>query len=156
MPQNLTIIAGLGNPEERYAKTLHNAGFWFVDELARRDAASFKYEKRFDAEICKLKISGQDIWLAKPQSYMNLSGSPVRSLLDYYRLSVSDLLVAHDEIDLPPGDVRLKLGGGHGGHNGLRDVMQHCGKDFMRLRIRRRSSWTQRPGYFLCSEESFQ
>ena len=135
MPQNLTIIAGLGNPEDRYAKTLHNAGFWFVDELARRAGASFKYEKRFDAEVCKLKISGEDVWLAKPQSYMNLSGGPVRGLLDYYRLSVDNLLIAHDEIDLPPGDVRLKQGGGHGGHNGLRDVMQHCGKNFMRLRI---------------------
>lgn len=135
MPLNLTIIAGLGNPEDRYAKTLHNAGFWFVDELARRDGTSFKYEKRFDAEVCKLKIAGDDIWLAKPQSYMNLSGGPVRGLLDYYRLSVANLLVAHDEIDLPPGEVRLKQGGGHGGHNGLRDVMQHCGKDFMRLRI---------------------
>jgi PTH1 family peptidyl-tRNA hydrolase len=135
MAAHLTIIAGLGNPEERYERTLHNAGFWFVDELARRDNVSFKYEKRFDADICKVKIAGNDVWLIKPQSYMNLSGGPVRAMLDYYRLSVDQLLVAHDEIDLPPGDVRLKLGGGHGGHNGLRDLIQHCGKDFMRLRI---------------------
>ena len=135
MAAHLTIIAGLGNPEERYERTLHNAGFWFVDELARRDNGSFKYEKRFDANICKIKIAGNDVWLIKPQSYMNLSGGPVRAMLDYYRLSADQLLVAHDEIDLPPGDVRLKLGGGHGGHNGLRDLIQHCGKDFMRLRI---------------------
>jgi len=135
MAAHLTIIAGLGNPEERYERTLHNAGFWFVDELARRDNVSFKYEKRFDANICKIKIAGNDVWLIKPQSYMNLSGGPVRAMLDYYRLSADQLLVAHDEIDLPPGDVRLKLGGGHGGHNGLRDLIQHCGKDFMRLRI---------------------
>ena len=135
MATHLTIIAGLGNPEARYERTLHNAGFWFVDELARRDGLQFKYEKRFDADICRIKIAGGDVWLAKPQSYMNLSGGPVRALLDYYRLSAEHLLVAHDEIDLPPGTVRLKLGGGHGGHNGLRDLIQHCGRDFMRLRL---------------------
>ena len=135
MTTHLSIIAGLGNPEERYARTLHNAGFWFVDELARRENAQFKYEKRFDADICRIRLAGDEVWLIKPQSYMNLSGGPVRGMLDYYRLSVHELLVAHDEIDLPPGDVRLKAGGGHGGHNGLRDMIQHCGKDFMRLRI---------------------
>ncbi len=135
MTTYLTAIAGLGNPEERHARTLHNAGFWFVDELARRAGAEFRYEKRFDAEICRIHFSDNDVWLIKPQSYMNLSGGPVRGVLDYYRLAVSDLLVAHDEIDLPPGTVRLKKGGGHGGHNGLRDVIKHTGSDFMRLRI---------------------
>jgi len=131
----LTAIAGLGNPEERHERTLHNAGFWFVDELARRAGEEFRYEKRFDADVCRISLSGKGIWLVKPQSYMNLSGGPVRSVLDYYRLAVSDLLVAHDEIDLPPGTVRLKKGGGHGGHNGLRDLIKHTGSDFMRLRI---------------------
>lgn len=135
MTTHLTMIAGLGNPEERYARTLHNAGFWFVDELARRAGVPFRYEKRFDAEICKINIEGSDVWLAKPQSFMNLSGAPTRSTLDYYRLSVNQLLVAHDEIDLPPGTVRLKQGGGHGGHNGMRDVIRHNGADFMRLRL---------------------
>ena len=135
MTTHLSMIAGLGNPEERYERTLHNAGFWFVDELARRFNGRFKYEKRFDADICKVTVASHDVWLAKPQSYMNLSGGPVRGLLDYYRLSVEQLLVAHDEIDLPPGTVRLKAGGGHGGHNGLRDVIKHCGRDFMRLRL---------------------
>ena len=135
MTTHLTMIAGLGNPEERYERTLHNAGFWFVDELARRARLSFKYEKRFDAEICKINVEGSDVWLVKPQSYMNLSGGPIRAMLDYYRLSVEQLLVAHDEIDLPPGTVRLKQGGGHGGHNGMRDVIQHCGRDFLRLRL---------------------
>ena len=135
MASHLNIIAGLGNPEDRYAQTLHNAGFWFVDELARREGAQFRYEKRFDADICKITISDSELWLIKPQSYMNLSGGPVRSMLDYYRLTTNELLVAHDEIDLPPGTVRLKKGGGHGGHNGLRDVIQHCGQDFMRLRL---------------------
>jgi PTH1 family peptidyl-tRNA hydrolase len=131
----LTAIAGLGNPEERHARTLHNAGFWFIDELARRASGQFRYEKRFDADVCRITLSGNEIWLIKPQSYMNLSGGPLRSVLDYYRLAVSDLLVAHDEIDLEPGTVRLKQGGGHGGHNGLRDVIKHTGSDFMRLRI---------------------
>ena len=135
MSTHVSIIAGLGNPEERYAQTLHNAGFWVVDEIARRWDANFKYEKRFDAEIGKATIDGSEVWLIKPQSYMNLSGGPVRAMLDYYRLSVEQLLVAHDEIDLPPGTVRLKRSGGHGGHNGLRDLIQHCGKDFMRLRV---------------------
>lgn len=135
MTTYLTAIAGLGNPEERHERTLHNAGFWFVDELARRAGAQFRYEKRFDADICRIQFSDDDVWLIKPQSYMNLSGGPLRSVLDYYRLAVSDLLVAHDEIDLQPGTVRLKKGGGHGGHNGLRDVIKHTGSDFMRLRI---------------------
>ena len=135
MSSHLTIIAGLGNPEDRYERTLHNAGFWFADEMARRAAASFKYEKRFDADICRIQLAGEEVWLVKPQNYMNLSGGPVRAVLDYYRLSVKHLLVAHDELDLEPGVVRLKKGGGHGGHNGLRDLIRHAGPDFMRLRL---------------------
>jgi PTH1 family peptidyl-tRNA hydrolase len=135
MAIKLGIVAGLGNPDDRYANTLHNAGFWFADELARRNGARFKYEKRFDADVCKIKLAGRDVWLIKPQSYMNQSGGPIRAILDYYRQSTSQLLIAHDEIDLPSGTVRLKLGGGHGGHNGLRDVIRHCDADFMRLRI---------------------
>ena len=132
---HLRIIAGLGNPEDRYERTLHNAGFWFVDAVARKYGGAFRYEKKFDAECCKVSISGNDVWLVKPQNYMNNSGGPVRAALDYYRLDAEHLLVAHDEIDLPPGTVRLKKSGGHGGHNGIRDVMQHCGAEFMRLRI---------------------
>ena len=132
---HLSIIAGLGNPEEKHERTLHNAGFRFVDAVARKYSGEFRYEKKFDVECCKVSVAGSEIWLVKPQSYMNLSGGPVRSVLDYYRLNARHLLVAHDEIDLPPGTVRLKQGGGHGGHNGIRDVMQHCGADFMRLRI---------------------
>lgn len=131
----LSIIAGLGNPEDKYERTLHNAGFWFVDAVARKYGGHFRYEKKFDAEICKVVMAGEDVWLVKPQSYMNHSGQPVRAVLDYYRLNPRHMLVAHDEIDLPPGTVRLKQGGGHGGHNGIRDVITHCGKDFMRLRI---------------------
>lgn len=135
MTKPIRIIAGLGNPEEKYERTLHNAGFWFVDELARKYGGSFRYEKRFDADYCRVNLHGEDVWLLKPQSYMNCSGQPIRGMLDYYRLRPSQLLVAHDEIDLSPGTVRLKEGGGHGGHNGLRDIIKHCGNDFLRLRL---------------------
>ena len=131
----LNIIVGLGNPEDKYERTLHNAGFWFVDAVARKCGSQFHYEKKFDADCCRVNIQGEEVWLVKPQSYMNLSGGPVRSVMDYYRLKPGGLLVAHDEIDLPPGTVRLKKGGGHGGHNGIRDVIKHCGADFMRLRL---------------------
>ncbi len=131
----VTMIAGLGNPDSKYERTLHNAGFWFVDALLRKYGGDFRYDKKFDAEICRIDLQGNEVWLVKPHSFMNLSGGPVRGVLDYYRLQPEQLLVAHDEIDLPPGTVRLKLGGGHGGHNGMRDVMRHCGSDFMRLRI---------------------
>jgi len=132
---HLSIIAGLGNPDDKYERTLHNAGFWFVEALARKYGGQFRYEKKFDAEYCRINLHGDDVWLVKPQSYMNMSGGPVRQMLDYYRLKTEQLLVAHDEIDLPPGTVRLKQGGGHGGHNGIRDVIRHCGADFMRLRL---------------------
>jgi PTH1 family peptidyl-tRNA hydrolase len=135
MDTHLSMIAGLGNPEERYARTLHNAGFWFVDALAAAERGTFRFEKRFDAELCRVTLAGSEVWLVKPQSYMNLSGGPIRALLDYYRLPAENLLVAHDEIDLPPGVVRLKKGGGPGGHNGVRDTIRHCGNDFMRLRL---------------------
>ena len=135
MSRQIRIIAGLGNPEDRYERTLHNAGFWFVDALARKYGGDLRHDKKFDAELCRVSMHGEDVWLVKPQSYMNHSGSPIRAVLDYYRLGLGDLLVAHDEIDLPPGTVRLKQGGGHGGHNGLRDIMRHCGAEFLRLRL---------------------
>ncbi len=135
MSSSIRIIAGLGNPEEKYERTLHNAGFWFVDALAQKYGGSFRYEKKFDADYCKINLHGDDVWLVKPQSYMNLSGGPIRGVMDYYRLRLNELLVAHDEIDLPPGTTRFKKGGGHGGHNGLRDIIKHCGADFVRLRL---------------------
>lgn len=135
MPKPIRIIAGLGNPEEKYERTLHNAGFWFVDAVAAKYGGSFRYEKKFDAEYCRVNVRGDDVWLLKPQSYMNLSGGPIRGILDYYRLTVDELLVAHDEIDLPNGTARLKQAGGHGGHNGLRDIIKHCSANFLRLRL---------------------
>ena len=135
MAKPIRIIAGLGNPEDKYERTLHNVGFWFVDALARKYGGHFRLEKKFDAECCRISLHDEDVWLVKPQSYMNNSGSPIRGLLDYYRLQPNEMLVAHDEIDLPPGTVRLKHGGGHGGHNGLRDIIRHCGAEFLRLRL---------------------
>ena len=135
MASPLRIIAGLGNPGEKYERTLHNAGFWFVDALARKYGGQFRFEKKFDTDYCRINLHGDEVWLMKPQGFMNESGTPVRGMLDYYRLRTTELLVAYDEIDLPPGTVRLKQGGGHGGHNGLRDIIRHCGADFMRLRL---------------------
>ncbi|MDG2107435.1 MAG: aminoacyl-tRNA hydrolase [Woeseiaceae bacterium] len=135
MPNMIRIIAGLGNPEEKYERTLHNAGFWFVDALASKHSGIFHFEKKFDADCCRIELHGEEVWLIKPQSYMNLSGGPIRGVIDYYRLKVNELLVVQDEIDLPPGVTRLKAGGGHGGHNGLRDIIHHCGAEFLRLRL---------------------
>ncbi len=135
MAAAVTIIAGLGNPDSKYERTLHNAGFWFVDALARKFGGDLRFDKKFDADVGRILLQDHEVWLLKPQSFMNLSGGPVRGMLDYYRLRPQQLLVAHDEIDLPPGTVRLKQGGGHGGHNGIRDVIQHCGAEFMRLRV---------------------
>ena len=135
MDNALKLVAGLGNPGDKYSRTLHNAGFWFVDALTRKYGGEFRYDKKFDADVCRTAIRGADVWLVKPQAFMNLSGGPLRAVLDYYRLKPADMLVAHDEIDLPPGVVKLKLGGGHGGHNGIRDVIKHCGRDFVRLRL---------------------
>ncbi|MCG5499918.1 aminoacyl-tRNA hydrolase [Ectothiorhodospira lacustris] len=129
------VIAGLGNPGSDYAMTRHNAGFWFVDELARRHGGRFRLESKFAGETARIHIEGQEIWLIKPQTFMNHSGQPIRLLTQFYKIPITSVLVAHDEIDLPPGTARLKRGGGHGGHNGLRDIMSHQGQDFMRLRL---------------------
>jgi len=135
MKTSVSVIVGLGNPGSQYETTRHNAGFWLVDALARAHHGSFRHERRHDADICRVTIADKDIWLVKPHSYMNESGGPTRSFLSYFRLPLSEVLVAHDEIDLPVATLRLKKGGGHGGHNGLRDMIACLGRDFMRLRI---------------------
>ena len=117
----LKIIVGLGNPGAEYARTRHNAGFWLVDELARRHGGTFRSEGKHQAELARVRIGGEEVWLMKPMTFMNRSGGPVSSVLGFYKLSPPQMLVAHDEIDLPSGTVRLKEAGGHGGHNGLRD-----------------------------------
>jgi len=131
----IRLIVGLGNPGPKYDQTRHNAGFWFVDLLASRYGGQFRAESKFSGEVCKVSIGGEDVWLLKPMTFMNRSGLAVRQLSAFYKIPLEEILVAHDELDLDPGVVRLKRGGGHGGHNGLRDISSHLGKDFMRLRI---------------------
>lgn len=131
----IRLIAGLGNPGSQYDKTRHNAGFWFVDELARRYSGQFAAEKRFSGDVCKLQVGSNAVWLIKPMTFMNRSGLAVRQLADFYRIPVENMLVVHDELDIAAGDVRLKQGGGHGGHNGLRDCHAHLGADYWRLRL---------------------
>lgn len=131
----ISLIAGLGNPGSKYDKTRHNAGFWFVDELARRYSGHFSTEKRFSGEVCKIHIGAASVWLIKPTTFMNRSGLAVRQLADFYRIPVEQILVAHDELDIDAGALRLKQGGGHGGHNGLRDIHAHMGKEYWRLRV---------------------
>jgi len=134
--QPIKLIVGLGNPGSEYEATRHNAGCWFVDRLADRANQSFKSEARHHGLACKLTLHGQECWLLKPTTYMNRSGQSVSSLANYFRIAPEEILVAHDELDLAPGDVRLKSGGGHAGHNGLRDIMSALGsRDFHRLRI---------------------
>jgi PTH1 family peptidyl-tRNA hydrolase len=131
----LKLIVGLGNPGAEYARTRHNAGFWLVDELARRHGGMFRHEGKHQGELARVRIGGDEIWLLKPMTFMNRSGGPVSSVLGFYKLTPAQMLVAHDEIDLPGGTVRLKEAGGHGGHNGLRDIIAAQGDGFWRLRI---------------------
>ena len=133
---DLKVIVGLGNPGSKYTETRHNAGFWFIEEVARKYSAVFRPDKKFHGEVAKISLEGKEVWLLKPDTFMNRSGLAVQSLLSFYRLTADQLLVVHDEIDLPPGTAKLKTGGGHGGHNGLRDIISQLGtKDFHRLRI---------------------
>ena len=128
----IRLIAGLGNPGPDYAATRHNAGFWFVDALARKVGATFAHESRFAGEVAR----AGDLRLVKPMTYMNLSGRAVAGLARFYGYLPEEILVVHDELDLRPGDVKLKLGGGVAGHNGLRDIQAQLGSpDFWRLRI---------------------
>ncbi|MEE9351440.1 MAG: aminoacyl-tRNA hydrolase [Thiotrichaceae bacterium] len=129
------LIVGLGNPGAKYSKTRHNAGFWFVEALANTVSASFRVENKFSGEACKIDIAGGSVWLLKPTTFMNRSGLSVKQISSFYKIPVNSILVVHDELDLPPGTARLKEGGGHGGHNGLRDIHAHLGKEYKRLRL---------------------
>jgi PTH1 family peptidyl-tRNA hydrolase len=132
----IQLVAGLGNPGAKYEQTRHNAGFWFVDVLARQCAGQFHHDNRYRSDIARCTIAGHECRLQKPLEFMNCSGQPVASLAAFYRIARSCILVVHDDLDLPPGTVRLKKGGGHGGHNGLRDLIPKLGgNDFLRLRI---------------------
>lgn len=136
MAEALKLIAGLGNPGPAYERTRHNAGFWFVDELARSHGGSFRHDPKLNADTCQITVEGRALWLMKPMGFMNRSGQPLARLAGFYKIARPSILVVHDELDLPPGIARLKRGGGHGGHNGLRDIISQCGgNDFLRLRL---------------------
>lgn len=129
------LVVGLGNPGRRHAGTRHNAGFWFVDRLAAQGGGRFAAESRFHGEVARIDADRGGCWLLKPSTFMNDSGRSVQSFISYYNIAPADVLVVHDEVDFPAGVARLKRGGGHGGHNGLRDLVACIGPEFLRLRI---------------------
>lgn len=133
----IKLIVGLANPGAEYAATRHNAGAWYVDLLAEQFRQSLKEENKFYGYTARLAIAGQDVRLLVPTTFMNLSGKAVAAMATFYRILPEEILVAHDELDLLPGNARLKLGGGHGGHNGLKDIISRLGNNpnFHRLRI---------------------
>ncbi len=131
----IQLIVGLGNPGKQYEQTRHNAGFWFVESLVSAYHGQLKNESKFQAEIATLDIAGHKVWAIKPNTFVNLSGQAVTQAAHYYKIEPESILVIHDELDLEPGTIKLKKGGGHGGHNGLRDVCEKIGKDYWRLRV---------------------
>jgi PTH1 family peptidyl-tRNA hydrolase len=131
----MRLLVGLGNPGRQYEATRHNAGFWWVDSIADELGIGLSTEARFQGEVGRFRHDGADCWLLKPATFMNESGRSVRAFCDFYKVLVSDILVVHDELDLAPGVIKLKKGGGVAGHNGLRDIAAHLSKDFWRLRI---------------------
>ena len=131
----ISLIVGLGNPGNEYAQTRHNAGFWFVEQLADRYNISLKNDSKYNAISGRGQIEGQDVRLLLPLTYMNRSGQSVVPFAKFYQIPTPQILIAHDELDMNPGVIRLKDGGGHGGHNGLKDIVPHIGANFLRLRI---------------------
>ena len=132
----IQLIVGLGNPGAGYAATRHNAGFWLCDALAEFSGSPFRVESKYHGELAEYREGGVTARLLKPTTFMNRSGQAVASLAHFYRIPPSAILVVHDELDLPPGTVRVKVGGGHGGHNGLRDIINRLGdRGFVRLRV---------------------
>lgn len=131
----IQVIVGLGNPGPDYDRTRHNAGAWYAEYLARSEGATFKVERKLHGLACQVR--GREPYrLLLPTTFMNHSGQAVRAVMDFYKLNTDNILIAHDELDMPAGTIKLKRGGGHGGHNGLRDIIAHLGtQDFLRLRI---------------------
>lgn len=130
---SIRLIVGLGNPGAEYEQTRHNAGFWLVDQLARGE---LKRETRFQALAAKTRIAGNEVWLLEPQTFMNRSGQSVGALARFYKINPDEVLVVHDELDLPPGAAKIKKGGSSGGHNGLKDITAALGtQDYWRLRL---------------------
>lgn len=132
----IKLIVGLGNPGPEYEATRHNAGFWWVDAAARELKAPLSMDRSYGALLARTSFQGQTLWLLEPQSFMNLSGKSVAALARFYKIEPRDILVVHDELDIAPGEAKLKLGGSHAGHNGLRDIHAQMGTDdYWRLRI---------------------
>lgn len=132
----LRLIVGLGNPGAEYLRTRHNAGFWLVDALAAGQGERWSFDGKLHGESCKVRLAGEAVWLLKPATFMNKSGIAVASALRYYKIAPDECLIAHDDLDLPVGVARLKFDGGHGGQNGLRDIVAHLGHgQFHRLRL---------------------
>lgn len=132
----IRLIVGLGNPGREYDTTRHNAGFWWLDALAKNESLNLRYEVKFYGLIARGHVHGHEVILLKPQTFMNVSGRSVAAVAQFYKIAPEEMLVVHDELDLQPGIARLKTGGGHGGHNGLKDIIAHLGtKDFWRLRL---------------------
>jgi PTH1 family peptidyl-tRNA hydrolase len=131
----LRLIVGLGNPGTEYAQTRHNAGFWYVERLAQQYGIRLTLESRFHGLAGRGHIEGHEVRLLLPNTFMNRSGQSVVPFAKFFQITPQQMLVAHDELDMPAGTIRLKTGGGHGGHNGLRDIVPHMGNDFHRLRV---------------------
>ena len=133
---SIKLIVGLGNPGREYQPTRHNAGFWWVEHLARAYPGTFQAENKFHGQVARSQIQGHEVLLLKPQTFMNASGRSVAAITQFYKIAAAEMLIVHDELDLPPGSAKLKFGGGHGGHNGLKDILLHGGTaDYWRLRI---------------------
>ena len=136
MAQDILMVVGLGNPGADYENTRHNAGALFVEALARTAGQMLRPEKKYHGLYARIQWQGLDLHLLNPTTFMNRSGLAIKALADFFKIQPHQILVAHDELDLPPGTAKLKKGGGHGGHNGLRDTIAHLGtNDFQRLRI---------------------
>ncbi|MBN8489099.1 MAG: aminoacyl-tRNA hydrolase [Burkholderiales bacterium] len=132
----IRLIVGLGNPGPEYQDTRHNAGFWWVDQAARRLGGSLVHDRSYHGLVARVNRSAGPIWLLEPMTYMNLSGKAVAPLARFFKIAPAEILVVHDELDLPPGQMKLKQGGGNGGHNGLKDIQAQLGSgDFWRLRL---------------------
>lgn len=132
----IKLFVGLGNPGPQYEATRHNAGFWWIDALSRELKAPLAPDRTYHGLVARTSVQGRTVWLLEPQTFMNLSGRSVAALARFYKIAPEEILVAHDELDLPPGEAKLKFGGGHAGHNGLRDIHAQLGSaDYWRLRL---------------------
>ena len=132
---NIKLVVGLGNPQKNLLLTRHNVGYWYLDKLLEKFDSKLVEDKKLNSFWCKVEYKGDSIYLVKPSLFINDSGKSISSFIKYYKISPENILVIHDDIDLNVGDTRLKFGGGHGGHNGLRDIINHIGKNYWRLRV---------------------